>query len=161
MKRTTDKLTQQTMKPGHTLPPTFLFYSLAAMVLSHLFIPLATVIQYPWNAAGLIPLTAGIALNLIADRSFKKHGTTVKPFEASTALITSGVYRISRHPMYLGMVFILTGVALLLGSLSPYIIIPIFALLMDRIFISTEENMLETNFGDNWKQYKSTVRRWL
>jgi protein-S-isoprenylcysteine O-methyltransferase Ste14 len=63
--------------------------------------------------------------------------------------------------MYLGMIFILTGVALLLGSLSPYIIIPIFAFLMDSTFISTEESMLDTRFDDEWRKYKSTVRRWL
>ncbi|MGD8933335.1 MAG: isoprenylcysteine carboxylmethyltransferase family protein, partial [Gammaproteobacteria bacterium] len=73
----------------------------------------------------------------------------------------TGVYRLSRHPMYLGMIFILTGVALLLGSLSPYIIIPIFAFLMDSTFISTEESMLDTRFDDEWRKYKSTVRRWL
>jgi len=149
------------MKHGRMLPPTYLFNALAAMVFLHLFVPLYTVTHYPWNIFGVVPLSTGIFLNLAADRSLKKRNTTVKPFEASSALVTTGVYRFSRHPMYLGMIFILTGVALLLESLSPYIIIPIFALLMDRTFISAEESMLGTRFGDEWKKYKSTVRRWL
>ena len=149
------------MKHDRRLPPTYLFNALAAMVLLHFFVPLYPLISYPWNIAGIVPLLAGIILNLAADRSFKNHRTTVKPFEVSSALVTEGVFRFSRHPMYLGMVFILTGVAILLGSLSPYIIIPIFAILMDCIFISTEEDMLDTRFGDEWRTYKSSVRRWL
>jgi protein-S-isoprenylcysteine O-methyltransferase Ste14 len=149
------------MRSARTLPPGYLFNALAAMVLLHFFFPLKTITPFPLNFVGLVPLLLGTALNLLADQSLKKRGTTVKPFEVSSALITTGVYRLSRHPMYLGMVFILTGVAFLLGSLSPYIIIPIFAIMMDRIFISIEENMLATSFGNEWHKYKSTVRRWL
>ena len=149
------------MKHGRILPPTYLFNALAAMVFLHLFVPLYTVTTYPWNTFGIVPLSTGIFLNLAADRSLKQRNTTVKPFEVSSALVTTGVFRFSRHPMYLGMVFILIGVALLLGSLSPYIIIPIFALLMNSTFISAEESMLDTRFGDEWRAYKSSVRRWL
>jgi protein-S-isoprenylcysteine O-methyltransferase Ste14 len=149
------------MKPSRMLPPTYLFNALGAMVLLHFFLPQYTAIPKPWNIIGIAPLLAGIFLNLAADRSIRKHGTTVKPFEVSSALITTGVFRFCRHPMYLGMVFILTGVALLLGSLSPFIIIPVFAILMDRIFISAEESMLQSRFGDEWARYKTTVRRWL
>jgi protein-S-isoprenylcysteine O-methyltransferase Ste14 len=63
--------------------------------------------------------------------------------------------------MYLGMVMILTGVAFLLGALSPFIIIPIYAITMDRIFIVTEENMLDERFGSKWEQHKANVRRWI
>ncbi len=149
------------MKHGRILPPAYLFNALAAMVLLHLFVPLYTVTPYPWNIFGIGPLSVGVFLNLAADRSLKKYNTTVKPFEVSAALVTTGVFRFSRHPMYLGMIFILTGIALLLGSLSPYIIIPIFACLMDSAFISAEESMLDSRFGDEWKKYKSAVRRWV
>ena len=83
----------------------------------------------------------------MADRALIKHHTTVKPFEESTALITTGVFRISRHPMYFGMVLILVGIALLMGSLAPYVVIPIFAIVMDRVFIKIEERMFEEIFG--------------
>jgi protein-S-isoprenylcysteine O-methyltransferase Ste14 len=143
------------------LPPAYLFMSLAGMTLLHHFIPLMQVIPYPWNASGLLPLAAGIGLNLKADSLFKQYGTTVKPFEQSSVLVTSGVFRFSRNPMYLGMVVILVGVFLLMGSLSPLIIIPVFAIIMDKVFITPEETMLNERFGDNWRTYSSKVRRWI
>lgn len=149
------------MSNGRTLPPMYLFTALAGMVLLHFFLPVYQLIPDPWNAAGLVPLALGMALNISADRAFKKTGTTVKPFEVSTTLITSGVFRYSRNPMYLGMVMILTGVAFLLGALSPFIIIPIYAMTMDRVFIVSEEKMLDQRFGSKWKQYKANVRRWI
>ena len=63
----------------------------------------------------MVPLALGIALNLAADNSFKRYKTTVKPVENSTVLITAGVFRLSRHPMYLGFVLILVGITLLMG----------------------------------------------
>ena len=139
----------------------YLFASLASMVLLQFFIPVYQLAPYPWNVAGIIPLALGMALNIVADRAFKITGTTVNPFEVSTTLITSGAFRFSRNPMYLGMVMILTGVAFLLGSLSTFIIIPIFAITIDRVFITTEEKMLDERFGNKWRQYKANVRRWI
>ena len=138
----------------------YFFAALAAMVLLNLFLPLTVLIPYPWNAAGLIPLAAGIALNLSADRALKRNGTTVRPFEPSTALVTTGVYKYSRNPMYLGMILTVAGAAFLLGALSPFIIVPAFAITMNRVFVVTEETMLAERFGDKWRVYKADVRRW-
>ncbi len=103
----------------------------------------------------------GIVLNALADQTFKKHETTVKPFEESTALVTGGVFNISRNPMYLGMTLILLGTGVLLGSVIPFAIVPVFAVLLDRIFIVEEEKMLEDTFGDQFRQYRNQVRRWI
>jgi len=149
------------MSNGRFLPPMYLFTSLASMVLLQFFMPVYQLIPYPWNATGIIPLALGMVLNITADKAFKITGTTVKPFEVSTKLVTSGAFRYSRNPMYLGMVMILTGVAFLLGALSPFIIIPVFAITMDRVFIVAEEKMLDEHFGYKWKQYKAEVRRWI
>ena len=143
------------------LPPMYLFIALASMVLLHLFMPVYQLMPYPWNAAGLLPLLLGIALNHSADKAFKSNGTTVNPFEEPTTLLTTGVFSYSRNPMYLGMVMILLGVALLLGTLSPFIIVPVFAIAMDRIFVNFEEKILARRFGDQWKIYQANVRRWL
>jgi protein-S-isoprenylcysteine O-methyltransferase Ste14 len=67
----------------------------------------------------------------MADAVFKREQTTVKPFEKSTALVVTGVFQISRHPMYLGMVLILLGIAILMGTLTPLIVVVIFGILMD------------------------------
>jgi protein-S-isoprenylcysteine O-methyltransferase Ste14 len=131
------------------------------MAAFHFVLPITQVIPGLWRLIGLLPLACGIGLNLIADRALHQANSTVKPFEASTTLITNGVFQISRHPMYLGFVLILIGLAVLLGSLIPYFVIPIFAILMDRIFIQVEERMLEKQFGQNWLVYKVRVRRWI
>ena len=118
-------------------------------------------IIYPWNLLGILPVLLGIYLNLRTDRSFKKFNTTVKPFEESRALITGGTFRLSRNPMYLGMSMILLGLCILLGSLSGYLILLIFILVMDIKFIKSEEAMLSEKFKSDWQVYKTKVRRWL
>jgi protein-S-isoprenylcysteine O-methyltransferase Ste14 len=149
------------MKNKRALPPTYIFLTIVVMVVIHFIFPVARVISFPWRFLGAIPLALGIVLNLIADRAFKKHQTTVKPFEESTALITSGVFRITRHPMYLGFALILIGLAVFMGSLLPYAVIAVFAITMDRVFIRVEERMLEEKFGNVWSEYRQKVRRWI
>lgn len=143
------------------LPPTYLFIAIVVMVLLHLLLPGAKIIAYPWRLVGFVPLLLGFLINLIADQAFKKNHTTVKPFEESTSLITTGVFRLSRHPMYLGMVLMVGGIALLLGTLTPFLVIPVFALLMEMMFVRIEERMLASKFGDAWWQYQKNVRRWI
>jgi protein-S-isoprenylcysteine O-methyltransferase Ste14 len=143
------------------MPTHYLLFALLIMLALHFLWPVTTLVPLPWSLLGLIPLIAGVAINLQADASFHKAGTTVKPFQASTALITDGVFRITRNPMYLGFVLALMGVALGLGSVTPWIVVPLFAILMDRIFIAVEERMLETTFGQTWSEYKAKVRRWI
>jgi len=135
--------------------------SLAAMLVLHFLLPLGTLIPMPSTLLGLVPLVCGIAVNLAADRAFHEAGTTVKPFEVSSVLVTGGVYRISRNPMYLGFALLLIGVALLLGRVTPWAIVPAFILLVDRCYIAVEERMLETRFGMAWKKYAAQVRRWI
>jgi protein-S-isoprenylcysteine O-methyltransferase Ste14 len=143
------------------LPPNYLLVAMILILLLHFIFPIANVIKIPWNLMGLFPLVLGVALNLIADNAYKRSQTTVKPFLESNALITDGVYRLSRHPMYLGFVLILLGVSLLLRSFSPYIVVILFAILMDIVFIRVEESMLEEKFRQEWKDYKSKIRRWI
>lgn len=143
------------------MPTTWLLISIVGMIAFHFFAPAMTILSSLWRLFGIIPLVFGIVINLIADNGFKKSQTTVKPFEESTALITSEAFQISRNPMYLGFIFILFGVAILLGSLSPYLIIPVFVILIDRVFISIEEKMLADQFGAEWETYKNKTRRWL
>ncbi len=149
------------MKNKPVMPPTYLFIAIVIMVALHFILPVATIGQTLWKLVGIVPLAAGLILNLVADRDFKKHRTTVKPFEESTALITAGVYRLSRNPMYLGFELILIGVALFLGSLTPFAVVILFPLLMEALFIRAEEQMLAQQFGRSWLAYKEEVRRWI
>ncbi|MBN2844786.1 MAG: isoprenylcysteine carboxylmethyltransferase family protein [Deltaproteobacteria bacterium] len=149
------------MRQKRFLPPTYIFISIVFMLLLYFLFPVVTIVPFPWNLLGAIPLVVGVFINLVADEVFKKRDTTVKPFEKSNVLITDGVFQITRHPMYLGMVFILAGIAVLLGELSPFVVVPVFAYLMDVVFITVEEQMLEEQFPHVWGEYKKKVRRWI
>lgn len=149
------------MKGKRILPPTYLFVSILAMIALHFLFPIIKITPFPWNILGAIPVTLGLVSNLIADRAFKKHKTTVKPFEESMVLITTGVFQVSRNPMYLGFVLIFIGIAIFMGSLTPYVVIAVFAILMDLVFIRAEERILLSTFGEGWLEYKRKVKRWI
>jgi protein-S-isoprenylcysteine O-methyltransferase Ste14 len=149
------------MKTRQFLPPTYVLIALVVMLVLHFIFPAIKLIPLPLNLLGLFPLIIGVALNLIADSAFRRAGTTVKPFQESATLLTDGVYSLSRHPMYLGFTLILIGAAILLGSLTPWVIIPVFALLMEVVFVRAEERMLGEKFGPAWLAYKKKVRRWI
>lgn len=143
------------------LPPSWFILALALMVVMHFGVPVAGVLPYPWVLLGLPVIIFGIILNLDADRSFKKHHTTVKPFQESMALVTEGAFDFCRHPMYSGFVLILVGTAMLLGTLSPFFVIPAFVFLMEKAYITVEEKMMAEKFGQAWSHYTGRVRKWV
>lgn len=145
----------------NVLPPAYFFLSAGAMMLFHFVLPAIKIIQPPWNLLGIIPFVAGSGFNLVADRAFKKYRTTVKSFEESAILVTGGLFRMSRNPMYLGFVLILTGIAIFMGSLTPFAVIIIFIVLINTVFIKVEESMLKQKFGNTWLEYERKVRRWI
>jgi len=143
------------------LPPVYFLVVLLLMVSLHFVFPILQVLPFPYRYSGLVFVLGGILLVLWAARLFGRAGTTIKPFQEASALVVRGPYRLSRNPMYVGMVGVLVGIALLLGSLSPAIIIPLFVALMDVRFIRPEEVALERIFGATYGDYKAKVRRWL
>ena len=149
------------MNQHKILPPTYILTALLAMIALHLLVPVVKIIPSPWNAIGVIFLLTGILLSFLGDKLFRQAGTTIKPFMESSSLVTQGVFRFSRNPMYLGFALILGGIAVLLGSLSPFPVILVFIVLMEIIFIRVEEKMLEQKFGRAYLDYKRRVRRWL
>lgn len=149
------------MRPKYPLPPALLLMEIILLVVVHFLSRRFRLISFPANLAGLIPLAAGGYLNLAADRLLKRHRTTVKPFQDSAALVTTGVYSRTRNPMYLGFVLISLGIALLLGSAGPFLIVPVFAWLLNRLYIRVEEAMMREKFGQEWVAYQRRVRKWL
>lgn len=143
------------------MPPAYLLMAIVVMIALHFLFPAIRIVPAPWNLLGIIPLALGVSLNLVADKAFHRAKTTVKPFEESSVLITSGAFRISRNPMYLGFVLILIGIAVLVGSLTPYVVVFAFAILIDRMFVTAEDQMLAEKFGADWEAYKRHTRRWL
>ena len=149
------------MKAKKIMPPTYLLISIVAMIALHFLFPAMRIIPPLWNLLGIIPLALGVILNLVADKAFHRANTTVKPFKESSVLITSAAFRISRNPMYLGFVLILVGIAVLVGSLTPYVVVLAFVIFIDRMFVTGEEQMLAEKFGVEWEEYKRNTRRWL
>ena len=97
------------------------------MVALHFVAPAKQLVVMPWRLAGGLLMVAGLVLNVWADRLFKDAGTTVKPFDPSTSLVHTGPFSFSRNPMYAGMLLALAGLALALGSVVPWFIVPLFA----------------------------------
>jgi protein-S-isoprenylcysteine O-methyltransferase Ste14 len=149
------------MKKTKFLPPTHLLCAIVLMVVLQFVFPMVVVLATPWNLVGIVFLILGILINVYANNTFRITGTTVKPFAESTFLVTSGLYRFSRNPMYFGFVLVLIGLAILLGSLAPILVVVLFAILMDREFIPVEEQMLAKKFNGEWSTYKGKVRRWI
>jgi protein-S-isoprenylcysteine O-methyltransferase Ste14 len=149
------------MKKGKILPPTYFFICLLLAIVLHFILPVKKLISTPYNYVGILLIGIGIWLNIWADRLFKNKNTTVKPFEKSSSLIEEGPFVFSRNPMYLGMVIILSGVAVLLGSIMPFIMPVAFFILISVAFIPQEEKALEETFGQSFIEYKKRVRCWL
>ena len=105
----------------------------------------------------------GIAIALRGIASFRRAQTTVNPLkpETSAALVSSGIYSVTRNPMYLGMLLVLIGWAVYLGSLWPLLGPVVFALFITRFQIVPEERALERLFGAPFVAYKQRVRRWI
>ena len=82
------------------------------------------------------------------------------PFDEATTLVTSGFYRYTRNPMYVGMFLMLAGVAFLMGSIGAALPVLVFILIIRNNFVMGEERFLEASFGQQYLDYKSTVRRW-
>ena len=105
----------------------------------------------------------GVIIIAIGGYSFGKAKTTVNPMtpELSTELVTKGIYNYSRNPMYIGFLAWLIAWIVFLGNLINLLFLPIFILLVNRLYILPEEKSLEELFKGQFTDYKKRVRRWL
>ena len=125
--------------------------------------PLFT-IEFPGSGIAAVLLSgSGGMIALAAIAAFRRHGTTVNPLtpEASRTVVSGGVYRFSRNPMYLGLLLALLGLAVWLGNLVALVFPPIFALYMNRFQILPEERAMASRFGAAYGRYRRSVRRWI
>ena len=115
----------------------------------------------PWIGAALA--AAGLLLELAGVLEFFRRRTTVNPMrpERASALVTDGVYRWSRNPMYLGWLPILAGWAVYLQHPLTLVMVPLFALYLARFQIVPEERAMEARFGEAFRAYRQRVPRWL
>ena len=142
------------------MPPVILLLAIALMTLLHFLWPLAQMFYFPLTLLGVVLMLLGLGTILWCGGLFRLAGTTIKPFQESSHLITSGIYGYSRNPIYLAMVVILIGVAWLCGSFTPFFVIPFFKWGIETGFILREEQMLQERFGESYQAYCQRVRRW-
>ena len=149
------------MKSFRLLPPIWLLLCILLAVGLHRYFPMTIMWTAPASYLGIIPIILGLGLAIWGAGLFSKFGTPVVPFRESTALVTSGPFRISRNPMYLGMGMILTGIAIGLGSATPFLAIVLFFGLIRDLFVIPEEAILKERFGEEYEDYCQRVRRWI
>jgi protein-S-isoprenylcysteine O-methyltransferase Ste14 len=111
-----------------------------------------------WVGAALV--AAGLGLALAAAVEFRRARTTIIPHGTPAAIVTSGVYRLSRNPIYLGDALILTGLGLRWDSALALVLVPVFVAVITARFIRPEEARLEAHFGAEYAAWAARVRRW-
>ena len=111
----------------------------------------------------LIFSLTGLLLATIGIISFKKSKTTINPTKPNytTSLIENGIYRYTRNPMYLGLLFVLFSFGLYLKTLECFFILPFFIIFITKYQIIPEEEELTNILGDRFINYKTKVRRWI
>ena len=146
------------------VPPLLLALLIAiAMWLASTSLP-ALSIAIPWRTALIVACTVtGLAFAVAGVVAFRKARTTVNPTtpQKSSSVVTTGVYRFSRNPMYLGFLLFLAAWAIALANAAAFLLLPAFVAYMNRFQISVEERALLAHFGDEYLAYMRSVRRWL
>jgi len=143
------------------MPPVYFLVTILLIAAFHWLLPIMTLVDAPLKYVGLLVIGIGMIVVVAPARAFETHATTIRPFEEAEVLVTSGFYRITRNPMYLGMAIILVGIAILLGTLAAFLPIPFFMMAIRQRFVLKEEAMLAEKFGDRYRAYCNLVRRWI
>jgi protein-S-isoprenylcysteine O-methyltransferase Ste14 len=134
---------------------------IALPVLLHFLVPVVIVVPRPYSYLGAFVMLMGLALTAWASTLFRRAGTGFDLHGESSYLVTSGPFRLSRNPIYLGMLIWLIGLAVLLGSLIAFVFPVIFFVLANSLMIPLEEKSMGQLFGKQFVEYRQTVRRWL
>lgn len=143
------------------MPPlVFLGYLIGTLVLNW-YVPFPTPWVTPLRVVGGLAVIAGFLLSGSALSQMAKVHTSPDPHQPVTALVTSGPYRFTRNPIYLGFFLIYLGFTLLAGTLWGLIASPFLLLTITIVVIHAEETYLDGKFGEQYKEYRSRVRQWI
>jgi protein-S-isoprenylcysteine O-methyltransferase Ste14 len=150
----------------------FLELRIPPVALVIIFALLMALLAYAVPASIAVPAKPAIALSLVIAGglvalagvfAFRRHKTTVSPFtpEQSSSLVATGIYRVSRNPMYLGFLLALVGWSAYLANWVSALLVPAWVAYMIRFQIRPEERALAERFGQQFLAYCHSVRRWL
>lgn len=142
-------------------PPIWLLIGLIAIFACNAYFPGPRFNSLAAQWFGGVLIVSGLCLLVFANGRFSRAGTGVIPFRDVSALVTDGIYRYTRNPMYLGMAAILLGTAITVGYGMALLIAPLFAVIIEWRFIRPEEAMLRGLFPEEYPAYCARVRRWI
>ena len=146
----------------HRVPPPLVGACVGALMFGGAWLLPVFAFRAPW-VLGAAVATAGVLVSLIGVVQFHRARTTVNPLkpEEASSLVSGGIYRWTRNPMYLGMALALAGWGLYLGNFGALALVGLFVMYIDRYQIDPEERALAARFGDAFAAYRRRVRRWL
>lgn len=142
-------------------PPILLLFHLFAVFILKRLLPLSFAFPNVFVWVGYAFVLVGLSLAFSAVSRFMQAHTTVDPHGSVNTIVTSGPYRFSRNPIYLGFVCMLIGFPFIFRTYWGLILSPLFIILMNMLVIQHEEAYLEKKFGEQYTSFKSRVRRWL
>ena len=149
-------------KPRRLLAPLyFVPIILLLLIILHFFYPIQMIVEFPYTLIGLAPLILGMFINIQATRTLTKRAEFDPKNENPGTLVTEGFFKYSRNPMYLGGIILGLGLAVLLGSLSSFVILAFFFLSLHFLYIPEEEAQLKAMFGEEYLDYMKRVRKWI
>jgi protein-S-isoprenylcysteine O-methyltransferase Ste14 len=142
-------------------PPRIAMVLLGISIGLWFFSPTETLLYIPYKFIATVSIISGFTVMTWAWLQFRKSDTAVCPTSKSSLIVTNGVYKYSRNPMYLGMLLMLTGASFFMGTM-PSMFAPIgFFIIIDKVFIPFEEEKLQNFFGDVYSTYLTQTRRWV
>ncbi|HKP20030.1 MAG TPA: isoprenylcysteine carboxylmethyltransferase family protein [Thermoleophilaceae bacterium] len=155
-------VTSESDNAGVVAPPPLIFLAgLALGFVLEALLPGADLPAWLQWGLGVLLIAAGLLLLLWFNTLFSRKGTAVEPWKPTTAIVTSGPYRFTRNPAYLGMAVTYIGIAVTSSALWVLVPLPFVLAVIDRGVIAREERYLERKFGEEYLGYKRTVQRWL
>ena len=142
------------------MPPVIILIAILFQIALHKLLPIMIIFEKMYWI-GIVMGFLGFFIFTGSTLLFRINKTTMIPFQDPSFLITNGIYKCTRNPMYLGMLFVQFGIAIYFGSISPFIIPFLFIPIMNSRIIQHEEVMLEKQFGESYIIFKNSVRRWI
>lgn len=142
-------------------PPRIAMALLAIAAVLHVSFPAQSSTHFSSVYMSGTLVSTGFTVMMLAWWQFREHRVAICPTASTNYLITEGIYRLTRNPMYLGMVTMLGGIAVFFGTLPFYAVTIVYFFLMDRWFCPYEEEKLIITFGRDYTSYRSKVRRWI
>ena len=148
--------------PGVLIFPPILFGgTLLLGVLLHWLFPIRLMPVVPARVLGVVAFVLAGVIAHLAQKALERAGTNVRPDQPTTSLVTSGPYAVVRNPLYVAALCLYIGIALFVDGVALFVLLIPLMIVLHWGIVLREERYLESKFGDDYRAYRSQVRRWL